>query len=490
MNLFNIAENSLSKVGDRTLLHFGHDEWTHSHLLSEAENLARLLLYHGLRPGDHVAILLPNGPEIFLAFLSLARLGCVAVPLSIKYTETELVKILIDSETKWVLGLKETVSKVKACGIFDSEKIVDVQAMRSLEKQGAPLPEEGGASEDLAYILYTSGTSGKPKGVMLTHGNIVAEGEGVADAFTLPAEDPSELSQLLVLPLSHSYGLMVMGMTYFMGNKTIVLPRYSTEPVLEAIRNNQIRLMWAVPTMYALMLAHKKAPEYLKSVVHWDSGGAPLPLANLKAIEDRFGGTVTDGYGCTEASGCVTTQTRKRYSPPGTQGFLIKGTQMEVVNDEGQPVPDGEPGEFLISGKTLMKGYWKQKSQTEKKLQNGAYLSGDLGLRHKDGSFTFLERKDDLIIRGGENVYPREVENLLYQMDDVIEAAVKGIHDPIMGQEIKAFVSLSRRSKLDEKKIVDFLSQRLSNYKVPRFIEILPELPKNSNGKILRRKLL
>jgi long-chain acyl-CoA synthetase len=489
MNLFSVAEKSLAHLGEKDLLIFESDTWTNAHLLSESERLARLLVHHGLRPGDHVMLLLPNGPEIFLSFLALARLGCVSVPAGLRLTVPELSAMAHDSESLWVLTTKDLITSALKIGFSSGQHILDVGELLVSSNRGSSLPAEGGQDKDLSCIVYTSGTQGEPKGVMLTNQSIIFEGRGVAEAFTVPGEDPSQLTQLLVLPLSHSYGLMVMGMTYFMGNKTVVLPRYRTEPVLEAIRDNQVRLMWAVPTMYAIMLAHPRAHEYLKSMVHWDSGGAPLPLANLKAIEERFGGTVTDGYGCTEAAGCVTTQSRKRYSPPGTQGFLIEGDTIEVVDEQGDAVPDGQPGEFLISGATVMEGYWRQPKKTAMVLKNGKYLSGDLGIKHPDGFYIFLERKDDLIIRGGENIYPREIENQIYQHPEVREAAVKGMPDAVMGQEIRAFVVLCKDSSLDEKQLRNFLADRLASYKLPRFIEILPELPKNSNGKILRRQL-
>ncbi|MEW5722469.1 MAG: AMP-binding protein [Thermodesulfobacteriota bacterium] len=490
MNLFTIAAESLARLGEKDLLVFpGADAWTNARLLAEAERLAGLLLKKGVRSRDHVTLLLPNGPEVFLAFLALARLGCVSVPAGLRLTPAELAVIFRDSETGWVLTTEEFSEKVRESRTIPNQRVLDAQDLIMSRAQGDPLPQGGGSGEDLAYIVYTSGTQGEPKGVMLTHDNIVAEGRGVAEAFSVPGENPADLTQLLVLPLSHSYGLMVMSMTYFMGNKTVVLPRYRTDPVLETIQDYQVRLMWAVPTMYALMLAHPRAPEYLRSVVHWDSGGAPLPLANHKAIEERFGGTVTDGYGCTEASGCVTTQSRQQYSPPGCQGFLIEGDQMEVVDEEGNPVPDGEPGEFLISGATLMKGYWNKPECSQKVMKGSTYLSGDLGLKHPDGYYIFAERKDDLIIRGGENVFPREVENQLYQLPDVLEAAVKGAPDPVMGQEIKAYVALRPESKLDEGTLRKHLAGCLADYKIPRYIEFWKELPKNSNGKILKRNL-
>ncbi|MEW6261481.1 MAG: AMP-binding protein [Thermodesulfobacteriota bacterium] len=489
MNLFTIAEESLGRFGEKAFLVFEGQTLTNARLVSEAERLARLLAQQGIRPGDHVVLLLPNGLEIFLVFLALARLGGVAVPVGPRLTEPELAAIAGDSESGWILSLGDPARRaVRSCSHL-GVKIVEVGELLAAGGRGADIPDRGGREEDLAYIVYTSGTQGQPKGVMLTHGNIMAEGRGVAEAFSVPGEDPSELSQLLVLPLSHSYGLMVMGMTYFLGNKTVVLPQYRTEAVLETIRKHQIRLMWAVPTMYALMLAHSQAPDYLKSVVHWDSGGAPLPVVNHRAIEERFGGTVTDGYGCTEASGCVTTQTRKKYSPPGSQGFVIQGDRLEVVDEQGRVLPDGQAGEFLISGATVMRGYWKKPDLTADRLKEGKYLSGDWGLRHPDGYYIFLERKDDLIIRGGENIYPREVENQLYQHPEVREAAVKGVPDPIMGQELKAFLALHPGSTLDENQIRRFLAERLAGYKVPRYIEIRPELPKSSHGKILRRRL-
>ena len=489
MNLFTVAEESLARLGEKEFLIFESGTWTNARLLFEAERLARLLMHQGLKPSDHVMLLLPNGPEVFLSFLALARLGCVTVPAGLRLTVPELSFMAHDSESLWVLTAQDLVTRALESRPYSDQHIIDVGELLASSERGSALPAEGGQEEDLSYIIYTSGTQGEPKGVMLTNLNIIAEGRGVAEAFTVPGEDTSQLTQLLVLPLSHSYGLMVMGMTYFMGNKTVVLPRYRTEPVLEAIRDNQVRLMWAVPTMYALMLAHPQAHEYLESVVHWDSGGAPLPLANLKAIEERFGGTVTDGYGCTEAAGCVTTQSRKQYSPPGTQGFLIEGDKIEVVDNQGKVVSDGQPGEFLISGATVMEGYWRQPENTARVLKDGKYLSGDLGIKHPDGFYIFLERKDDLIIRGGENVYPREIENQIYQHPDVREAIVKGVHDAVMGQEIKAFVALCNGSALDEDQLRNYLANRLASYKLPRFIEILPELPKSSNGKILRREL-
>ena len=491
MNLFQILDDCVSRMGERELLQFQDQggTWTNARLAAEAERLAGLLMKEGVRPRDHVLVLLPNRPELFLSLLALARLGCVTIPVGLGLTSRELSVIAEDGEAEWILSCGELMEKASACRLDGRPRVLDAGGLLASKGRGGPLPQSSGEGGDLAYIIYTSGTQGKPKGVILTHDSVAAEARGVAEAFTVPGEDPADLTQLLVLPLSHSYGLMVMGMTYVMGNRTVVLPRYRTQPVLEAICEHHVRLMWAVPTMYALMLGHPDADAYLGSVVHWDSGGAPLPLEHLHAIEGRFGGTVTDGYGCTEASGCVTTQTRDRYSPPGSQGFLIHGDQMEVVDENGNSLPDGQAGEFLISGATLMKGYWKRPEETDRVFLRGGYLSGDIGIRHPEGYYVFLERKDDLIIRGGENVYPLEIEKQLYQHPDVREAAVKGVPDPVMGCEIKAYVALYEGATPDGASLKEFLSNYLVSYKIPRYIEFRDELPKNSNGKILRRKL-
>ena len=488
-SLFQVAEENVKKRGEYDLLFFEGRSYSNALLLDRAEHLARLLLAKGIKPGDHILILLPNGPEIFTAFLALSRLGTVAVPIGSRLTSKEIGAIARDSEALWALSDADLAPKIKETDAFLPDHIFLVKSLLAEKSHRLPLESFEPAENDLACLVYTSGTTGEPKGVMLSAGNIYAEGSGVANAYTVPGEDPSKLTQLLVLPLSHSYGLLVMFMTFFFGNKTVVLPRFSTEPVLRAIQENEVRLMWGVPTMYNLLLSFTNAENYVKSVVQWDAGGAALPATTRKGLEERFGGVVTDGYGCTEASGCVTTQDREHWSPPECQGFPIEGDDIEVIDLEGRIVPDGTPGEFRICGKTVMMGYWKKPQLTERSLKEGKYLSGDLGVKNPQGFFTFLERKDDLIIRGGENLYPREIENQLYLHPAIREAKAIGIPDPIMGQEAIAYVSLWEGSAATPEELKRFLSDRLVSYKLPKLIEILPDLPKNSNGKILGRQL-
>jgi len=489
-SLFQVAEENIARYGEYGLLRFGGQTYTNAHLIGEAGKLAGLLSRKGVKRGDHILIFLANGAEIFLVFLALSCLATVGVPIGTRLTSREIGVIGRDSDSLWALTDEELGPKIKEAGFLPPENILSVHSLLQKTSGHIPFESEKVNTDDLAYLVYTSGTTGEPKGVMLSNGNVYAEGWGVAKAYTVPGEDPRELTQLLSLPLSHSYGLLVMYMTYFLGNRTVVLPRFSAEPVLKAIHEHQIRLMWGVPAMYTMLLGYPDSERYVRSVIQWDAGGAALPATTRRGLEERFGGVVTDGYGCTEASGGVTTQDRVRWSPPDCQGYPIEGDDIEVVSGDGSVVPDGTAGEFRICGKTVMMGYWKKPRLTEQRLQNGKYLSGDVGVKDPRGFFTFLERKDDLIIRGGENLYPREIEDHLYLHPSVREAKVIGIPDPVMGQEAGAFVSLWEGATATPEELRNFLADRLVSYKLPKFIDIWADLPKNSNGKILARELI
>ncbi len=339
-----------------------------------------------------------------------------------------------------------------------------------------------------AVLLYTSGTTGRPKGVTLTHRNFAQQCDNVSKVLPLDQSD----TIVLVLPLFHVYGLsngLISGI--FFGTRMTLVPQYSPAMLLEAIEQTKATVLIAVPTMYMhlLQIARTRKTSIPKSLRLCVSGGAPLALNTLREFEQAFQTRIAEGYGLTETTSSVCLNKSGEAFKPGSIGPAAEGVQMRVVDDNGSEVADGQEGEIVIKSAVVTPGYWNNPEATEETIKDGWLHTGDLGYRDEDGFFFITDRKKDLIIRGGFNISPREIEELLFTHPKVQDAAVIAVQDKRDREAVKAFVVLQEGQEATEREILDYCSQNLADYKVPKFVEFRDSLPKSATGKILRKEL-
>jgi len=342
--------------------------------------------------------------------------------------------------------------------------------------------------DDPAVLLYTSGTTGKPKGVMLSHNNFMAECKLVARV--LPIEPCDRF--VGVLPLFHVYAMSdVLVATVYFGCSVSLIPQYSPTELLKNIAEAGATILIAIPSMYIhlLQIARSRKASIPRSLRECISGGAPLPLEVIKEFETVFQTRIAEGYGLTESTSCVCLNKSGEGFKPGSIGPPVPGVEMKVFDEEDRELQPGETGEIVIKGDVITKGYYNSPEETAETIKDGWFHTGDLGYRDEDGFFYITDRKKDIIIRGGFNISPREIEEVLYTFDKVKEAAVIGAHDKSMREAVKAFIVLKEGENSSVKEIVDFCKEHLSPYKVPKFVEFRESLPKSATGKVLRKEL-
>jgi long-chain acyl-CoA synthetase len=489
MNLATLAEESLVRWGEHPVLAFEGREWTNADMQRTAARLAHGLVALGLAPGDRAVVLLPNCPEVLQAYAAILKLGGVIVPVVFLLSPEEVRHILADSEARVVITAPEFLSKVEG---WPGPVILvgDGPGGRAWDEvvAGRPdaFPSVARADGDLAVLLYTAGTTGRPKGVALSHANLASNARAAASLYEL---DRTRWG-LAVLPLSHSYGLTVMNAGAILGTRAVLLRWFTPEAVLDAIARNRIQTMAGVPTMYVYLLNDPDAERFdTSSMVSWGSGAAPLPIEIVEPFEKRFGGRLLEGYGLTEASPVVSAHRLSGVRKLGSVGQPIPGVEVRILGDDDRNVPVGELGEVCVRGPNVMLGYYRLPEETARALRGGWLHTGDVGRLDGDGFLYIVERKKDLIIRGGFNIYPREVEDALYAHPQVAEAAVIGVRDPLMGEDVLAFVVLRRGAVADAASIIAFCEERLARYKCPKQVRFVDSLPKSPVGKVLRREL-
>jgi long-chain acyl-CoA synthetase len=497
MSLAHLAEESLDKYGEYVSLAFEGRRYTNLDQQREASRLAHALRRLGVGVGDRVVVMLPNCPEVTESYGAVLRCGGVIVPIIFLLGDREVAHILADSEAKVVITAADMLWKVEAqLGVLPTLQhvlLVDGGGdgrTRSLaaEKAGEPdaFPTVDRRPDDLAVILYTSGTTGVPKGVALSHDNLESNARAAASLNELGREAWA----VAVLPLSHSYGLTVMNAGHILGSRAALLRWFHPEAVLQTIQEFRAVTMSAVPTMLIYLLNYPEADRFdTRSMRVWGSGAAPLPVEIVEPFERKFGGRILEGYGLTEASPVVSAH---RLSGPrriGSVGRAIPGVEISIQDDMDGPLPAGELGEVCVRGRNVMVGYYRNPEETARTVRAGWLHTGDMGRLDDEGFLFIVERKKDLIIRGGFNIYPREVEEVLYAHPKVAEAAVVGMKDPLMGEDVLAFVVLRSGERASEEEIGAFCEGRLARFKCPKRIRFVESLPKSPIGKILRKEL-
>jgi long-chain acyl-CoA synthetase len=488
MNLARAFSVSARKNLDKVALFWGDAELTYGDLWGKSQAVAqRLLLEFGVKPGDRVGIWLKNCPEFVPAVFGILQAGAVVVPINNFLKANEVLYILNDAGIDVIFsedGMGEEFGKLQAerpgLKMFRAEEIA-----AAIADHPTSSPDSPASASDLAVIIYTSGTTGRPKGAMLTHANLLANLHSCQRMLEAVGDDRF----VILLPMFHSFMLTVgVFLPLYVGG-SIVLCKSVHPPknVLQDIIRRQATLLPAVPQFFralASVPANTELP--LRLCI---SGGAPLPAEILKEFNARFSIPLLEGYGLSEASPVVSFNPVRGPWKAGSIGIPIYDVEVSVQDDAGALLGSGETGEVCVRGENVMLGYWNQPEETAKVLRNGWLLTGDIGHRDGDGYFYITDRKKDMLLVNGINVYPREIEEALYQFPGVREAAVIGVPSPRRGEQPLAFISAVEGVTLDESAILKFLRERLADYKVPRRIVLLAALPRNATGKILKTAL-
>jgi long-chain acyl-CoA synthetase len=476
---------------ERPALRFGDSVLTYAELDSLTARLAGRLSDRGLRPGDRVGLMLPNVPEFAVAYYGVLRAGGVVVPMNVLLKQREASFYLGDSGARLIIcweGYSEAAET--AAGELGAECLAlspgSLYAMLDdVEPLETVADREG---TDTAVILYTSGTTGKPKGAELTHSNLAINADVAKQLFAAGAEDVI----LGALPLFHSFG-QTCGLNVAVGSgaSLALIERFEPGRVLQLIGEHGVTVFEGVPTMYAALLNHPERERFdVRSLRVCVSGGAALAVELLRGFEAAFGCMILEGYGLSETSPVACFNHPNRTRKPGSIGTPVEGVEMRLVSDDRQEVAPGEVGEIAIRGHNVMKGYWNRPEATAEAIDEaGWFYSGDLAHIDADGCFYIVDRKKELIIRGGYNVYPREIEEVLYEHPAVREAAVIGVADQDLGEEIAACVALKPGAEITEPELREFVKANVAAYKYPRVLWFVDELPKGPTGKILKRAI-
>jgi len=493
LNLGVILHESASTRPDHTAIRLNDRVLSYAEIDREARVIATGIREFGISPGQTVAVLIPNVPEFTTTYFGILYAGCTVVPLNVLLSAPEVTYHLEDSEAKLLIAHPLFAEPVRAGAAAAGVPVIwtNGQGDDTLEAMAAhpPIAElHPTLPTDTAVVLYTSGTTGKPKGAELTHSNLFLN-----CSFVVPHLMPidPEGVMLATLPLFHSFGqTAVQNASIAAGGTITMLTRFTPEDALQIMERDRVTVFAGVPTMYFALLHYEFEREYdLSALKHCMSGGAPMPVEVMKAFEEKYPVEILEGYGLSETSPVASFNMVGRPRKPGTIGYPVWGTQMRIVDDQDRPLPDGEHGEICIRGHHVMKGYLKRPDATKEALRGGWFHSGDIGVRSSEGYFTIVDRKKDMILRGGFNVYPREIEEVLYGHDAITEVAVIGILDEEKGEEVKAVIVLAPGAELSAEDVIAFCKERLAAYKYPRIIEFRDSLPKGSTGKILKREL-
>jgi long-chain acyl-CoA synthetase len=493
LNLGLILRESAAERPDHIAVRLNERALSYAEIDRQARGIATALLQRGIAPGQTVALLIPNVPEFTTAYFGLLYAGITVVPLNVLLSAPEITYHLQDSDAQLLIAHPFFAESARAGAAAAGVPVVwssgeGDDTLDAMAEQPALAELHPTLPTDTAVILYTSGTTGKPKGAELTHSNLFLN-----CSFVIPRLIPVETDAVMLaaLPLFHSFGqTAVQNAAISAGGTITMLPRFTPEAALQVMERDRVSVFAGVPTMYFALLHHRFEREYdLSALKHCMSGGAPMPVEVMRAFEKKYPVEILEGYGLSETSPVASFNMHDRPRRPGSIGYPVWGTEMRIVDDEDRPVPDGEPGEVCIRGHHVMKGYLNRPDATKEALRGGWFHSGDIGTRSPEGYFTIVDRKKDMILRGGFNVYPREVEEVLYTHEAIAEAAVIGVPNLEKGEEVKAIVVLVAGAKLSAEDVIAYCKQRLAAYKYPRVVEFRDALPKGSTGKILKREL-
>jgi long-chain acyl-CoA synthetase len=490
----NLAESlaaTVARHADGAALRLDDAVLTYAQLDAASARVAGLLRARGLEPGDRVGIMLPNVPYFPVCYYGVLRAGGVVVPMNVLLKGREVAFYLGDPEARLCFAWHDFAEAAEAGAAQAGAELIVVEPGKFEALLGQAEPESELAErgdDDTAVILYTSGTTGTPKGAELTHANLVRNAEAASALFEISAADVV----LGALPLFHSFGQTCgLNCAVRAGACLTLIPRFDAGKALGIVERDRVTVFEGVPTMYAAMLAHPERERFdVSSLRLCASGGAAMPLEVMRGFEAAFGCIVLEGYGLSETSPVASFNHPDRERKPGSIGTPIDGVEMRVVDEKRNEVPRGEVGEIAIRGHNVMKAYWHRPDATAEAVDaDGWFYSGDMARIDDDGYFFIVDRKKDMIIRGGYNVYPREIEEVLYEHPAVREAAVIGIPHPELGEEVAAAVALADGAEATADEIREYAKGQVAAYKYPRKVWVVGELPKGPTGKILKREI-
>jgi len=487
MNLAVAFSDCAQKHAQKTAIFWGEREVPYSELLAQSQKVAAALqIQFSVKPGDRVALWLKNCPDFVPCVFGILEADAVVVPINNFLKPTEVGYILNDGGIDVVitdaeLGTQAAELKT-ARPSLKFFRIEEIAALNPAPSRNSP-PSH--SEKDLAVIIYTSGTTGKPKGAMLSHGNLLHNVESCRIVLAMVADD----SFAVILPLFHTYMMTVGIFLPFTMGGSIVLVKSLHPPraMIQEIFSRRATILPAVPSFYRMMLAAQiPSPMPIRIFI---SGSAPLPMQTLKEFEEKFKVPLIEGYGLSEASPVVSKNPLHGVHKAGSIGLPVANVEMSVQDEAGKTLGPNETGEICVRGGNVMQGYWNQPEETAKVFRNGWLLTGDVGHRDTDGYYYITDRKKDMLLVNGINVYPREIEEVIYHFPGIKEAAVIGVPDARRGEQPVAFVAAKEGETLDENTLLQFIRGKLADYKSPKQIVIMPALPKNATGKILKTEL-
>lgn len=518
LNLAWIVEHHARITPQKEAVVWNETRISYGRLNAMACRVANYLREIGIERGDKVALSCPNLPYFPIVYFGILKAGAVVVPLNVLFKPREIAYHLRDSDAKAIFAfegtdelpilqmVKEAFDQAEMCrhlvvlptvmnapSSFEGVPTID----QAVENQPETFETTPTAPHETAVILYTSGTTGQPKGAELTHLNMTLNAGSVRDIH-LPATDFSENARnvcLITLPLFHSTGQTAqMNANLYGGNIIVLLPRFEPRTVLDTIVREGVNFWVGVPTMYWQLLRYVEenkldARPYAKTLRLLNSGGAPMPVEVMKDFEEKFGARIVEGYGLSETSPVACFNDPRRASKPGTVGQPLFSCEVKCVDDDGNEVETGTRGEVVIRGHNVMKGYYKRPEATAEAIKNGWFHTGDIGLMDDEKFLQIVDRKKDMILRGGYNVYPRELEEVIMTHPSVSLCAVIGIPDERLGEEVKAFIVKKQGAEISETEMIEWCREQFAANKYPRHIEFRDALPVGGTGKILKREL-
>jgi long-chain acyl-CoA synthetase len=520
LNLSAVLEQHIRRRPETEAVVYGDKHLTYAQLNAWANQIANALAASGIRRGDHVALLCPNLPYFPAVYFGILKSGATVVPLNVLLKPREIAYHLRDSDAKVMFcfqgtpelpmaeAAKAAIAVVPACRQLIVLPHPSIPLDPAFDEGGdvVPLPRFIGGQapvfetvqtnpDDTAVILYTSGTTGQPKGAELTHLNMVVNGMVSAELCASSHDGTGRHATAITLPLFHATAQTAQMIAYLhLGGTLVLLPRFDPAALLTTMTSEKITHWIGVPTMYWTLLKYareqgidvSRTAATLRLAV---SGGAPMPVELMSDFEKTFGVRIIEGYGLSETSPVASFNHLERPSKPGTVGQPLFAVDIMVVDDNDEPVEPGQRGEVVIRGHNVMKGYYKQPEATAEVMRNGWFHTGDIGVFDVDGYLSIVDRKKDMILRGGMNVYPRELEEVMLTHPAVSLVAVVGVPDERLGEEVKAFVVKKAGAEVTEDALREWCKEQFAAYKYPRFIEFRPELPTSATGKILKREL-
>ena len=509
LNLAVLAEDAVARLGERTSMVFDGKKITNTIILERARRLQRAFAELGLEQGKVVSMCMVNHPYVYSVFGGGFRTGGTLVPVMFQLTAAELRYIFSHTESMGIVTDAMLVEKVREAveglehvrwivvsggegdpGANPREYRLEDLLAQDEEQTIADIDPD----EDVAMMLYTSGTTGRPKGVMLTHANLLASSTAALAAAELD-QRPHPIISISALPMAHIFGVGVMNGGYMSPSEYepgyyVQEAWFDPERMMQLIQEHSCTDMAAVPTMLTMMLNHPNVDQYdLTSLFQVAVGAAPVPEEVARAFSERAGCRIKQLYGMTENAGMGTADRISKPYHPGSAGLPYPGMELRIVDDNDEEMPAGEPGEIVTRGPSTMKGYFKNPNATKKAMKGGWLHTGDIGYVDEEGWLYVVDRKTDMIIKAGENIYPAEIEDVLYRHPDIVEAAVVGVPHEVYGEEVVAFVVKGGNNELTEDDVIEYVCNAITRFKAPSQVHFIKHLPKSGVGKILRREL-